>query len=278
MKKLIVFALVCAFIITGTAWALESEEGIKLTGAHYNLNIIGVQNSKKADMTSDHGTGGVIFVNLNGKSKIGLVESGSADAPGIDPNDYAVLDKNATDGDGALLALPNPGLDPYIVGDDIGGVDTMSDYSIFARPLGKPLGWANITTCAELVESEFIDFFDKGSWEVLHDAADFGGIASVEQVGQDVTFRNKGKTTYVNVTAELLTIVLKVEVWVDENGDGFDDGVERETVYARIPIFDDILESEYWEYDNSGLKLLSVRFYPIATDVSAGDGDLPALD
>ena len=77
MKKLIVFALVCAFIITGTAWALESEEGIKLTGAHYNLNIIGVKKAKTADMDSDHGTGGVIFVALSGKSKIGLVESGS---------------------------------------------------------------------------------------------------------------------------------------------------------------------------------------------------------
>lgn len=277
MKKLIVFALVCAFIITGTAWALESEEGIKLTGAHYNLNIIGVQNPKKADMSSDHGTGGVIFVNLSGKSKIGLVESGSADAPGIDPNDYAVLDKNATDGDGALLALPDPGLDPYIVGDDIAG-DTMSDYSIFVRPLGKPLGWANITTCADFVESEFIDYFDKDGVRLLNDAAHFDGYASVEQVGQDVTFRNKGKTTYVNVTAELLTIVLKVEVWVDEDGDGLEGTGEVETVYARIPIFNDILESEYWDYDNSGLKLLSVRFYPIATDVSAGDGDLPTLE
>jgi hypothetical protein len=228
-------------------------------------------------MDSDKGTGGVIFVNLSGKTKIGLVESGSADAPGIDPDDYAVLDKNGTDGDGALLALPDPGLDPYIVGDDMTGVDTMSDYSIFVRPLGKPLGWANITTCAEVVDSEFLDYFDKDGVEILNDAAYFGGVASIEQVGKDVTFRDKGKTTYVNVTAELLTIVLKAEVWVDLNEDGFQDDDELETVYARVPIFSDILQGEYWEYDNYGLKLLSVRFYPISTDVSAGDGDLPAL-
>ena len=277
MKRLLIYALVFAMMIAGTAWALESEDGTKLTGKHYNLNIIGVKNPKTADMDSDHGTGGVIFVNLSGKSKIGLVESGSADAPGIDPEDYAVLDKNGTDGDGALLALPDPELDPYIVGQDMTGVDTMSDYSIFARPLGKPLGYAKITTCAEVVESEFLDYFDKDGLEILNEAAYSSGVASIEQVGHDVTFRNKGKTTYVNVTAELLTIVLKVNVWVDLTDDGLQDENEIETVYARIPIFSDILQGEYWEYDNYGLKLLSVRFYPISTDVSAGDGDLPAL-
>jgi len=277
VKRLLICALVFAMMIAGTAWALESEDGTKLTGKHYNLNIIGVKNPKTADMDSDHGTGGVIFVNLSGKSKIGLVESGSADAPGIDPEDYAVLDKNGTDGDGALLALPDPGLDPYIVGQDRTDVDTMSDYSIFARPLGKPLGYAKITTCAEVVESEFLDYFDKDGLEILNEAAYSSGVASIEQVGHDVTFRNKGKTTYVNVTAELLTIVLKVDVWVDSDNDNFQDDDEIETVYARIPIFSDILQGEYWEYDNYGLRLLSVRFYPISTDVSAGDGDLPAL-
>jgi hypothetical protein len=276
MKKLILTILI-ALMFAGTAWALESEDGTKLSGQHYNLNIIGVQNPKTADMDSDTGTGGVIFVNLYGKTKIGLVESGSADAPFVDPDDYAVLDKNGTDNDGALIALPDPGLDPYIVGDVMTGVDTMSDYSIFVRPLGKPLGWAKITTCATVVDSEFLDYFDKDGVSVLNDAADFGGVASIEQVGQDVTFRNKGKTTFVNVTAELLTIVLKVEVWVDANNNTVEDEGELEIVYARIPIFDDILQGEYWEYDNSGLKLLQVRFYPISTDVSAGDGDLPAL-
>lgn len=277
MKRVIITSLII-MMIAGTAWALESEDGTKLTGHHYTLNIIGVQNPKTADMDSVTGTGGVIFVALDGKTKIGLVESGSADAPYVAPDDYAVLDKNGTDGDGALVALPDPGLDPYIVGDDMTGVDTMSDYSIFVRPLGKPLGYAKITTCATVVESEFLEYFDKDGVAVLNDAAYFGGVASIEQVGIDVTFRNKGKTTFVNVTAELLTIVLKVEVWVDADGDGIVDPGEVETVYARIPIFDDILMGEYWEYDNHGLKLLQARFYPIETDVSAGDGDLPPLD
>jgi hypothetical protein len=56
------------------------------------------------------------------------------------------------------------------------------------------------------------------------------------------------------------------------------DGVFEETVYARVPIFDDILENEYWEYDNHGLKLLQIRFYPgVETNVSDSDQYLPAL-
>jgi len=35
------------------------------------------------------------------------------------------------------------------------------------------------------------------------------------------------------------------------------------------------LENEYWEYDNNGLKLLQARFYPIGTDVSEADSNLP---
>jgi hypothetical protein len=262
MKKVIITSMILMMVST-SAWALTDVDGVKLNGKHYNLNIIGVRNPKKADMDSDTGTGGVVFVNLSGKSKIGLIKNTDA---GLDADDYAVLDKNGTDGDGALVALPDPGLDPYIVGDK-GDADTMSDYSVFVRPLGKPLGWAKITTCAEIVDSELLDFLDKDAVEVLNDEAFFGGVASIESVGQDITFRNKGKTSITNVTAELLTIVLKVAI-LDEFGEVI------ETIYVRVPIFDDILQGEYWEYDNTGLKLLQVRFYPMETDVSEGDGDL----
>jgi hypothetical protein len=50
-----------------------------------------------------------------------------------------------------------------------------------------------------------------------------------------------------------------------------------DTVYIRVPIFDDMLENEYWLYDNHGLKLLQVRFYPIETDITyADDRECPA--
>ena len=108
-------------------------------------------------------------------------------------------------------------------------------------------------------------------YDILNEDGWFGGYASIEQVGSEITFRNKGKTTFTNVTAELTTIVLAIQILSNE-GD-----VVLDTFYARIPIFDPVLQGEYWDYDNNGLKLLQVRFYPWSTDVSAGDGELPDL-
>lgn len=230
------------------------------SGAHYNLNIIGMSKDKTADM--DNSNGHVIFVPLWGKTKIELAEG-----------DFAVLDANGTDGL-AQFQLPDPGLDPYNVTTGPDGADTVSDYSVFVRPLGKPGGWATITTCADLVDSSFGGLLSGQFLSTLNKACDFGGLASVEQVGSDITMRTKGKSTFTNVTAELLTIVFKVEVWVDENADGIVDEGEVIFEYVRVPIFDDIIEGEYWEYDNHGLRLLSARFYPgVGTDVTESDFD-----
>ena len=178
-----------------------------------------------------------------------------------------MLDANGSDGP-AQFQLPDPGLDPYVVGED-GSADTDSDYSVFVRPLGKPGGWATITTCADLADSTFAGLLGTRVLnEILNDNCYFGGYASVEQVGQDITFRDKGREKFQNVTAELLTMVFKITVYTD--GDTMAD----DALFVRVPIFDDILEGEYWEYDNNGLKLLQVRFYEIGTDVSTNDGDL----
>jgi len=222
------------------------------SGSHYSLNIIGVKNPKTADMTDS--SGHVIFVPLTTKAKIELQEG----------EDFAVLDANGTDGP-ARFQLPDPGLDPYVIGGDMTGVDTVSDYSVFVRPLGKPGGWATITTCADIVETNLESFLSAQDAKALNRAGAFGGQCSIEQVGQEITMRTSGKSTFTNVTAELLTIVLQVEV--DYDGDGIVD----DTILVRVPIFNDILANEYWEYDNNGLKLLQVRFYPVGTDVTYAD-------
>lgn len=253
-------------------------DGAVLNGQHYSFNIIGVKNPKTANM--DDAGGHVIFVDLNGKSKINLVESGTADAPGTDANDFAILDKNATDGSAGILALPDPDLDPYIVPDEEGetipeGTDTISAYSIFVRPLGSPQGnpYAKITTCADVVESNLISFLDADAVEVLNRVGELGGVCSIESTGQ--LMREKGQSIFTNQTAALLTIVLKVEIYElqDTDSDPATDPVLVlvDTVYVRVPIFNDMLENEYWEYDNNGLKLLQVRIYRVGTDVSNYD-------
>lgn len=94
------------------------------SGAHYNLNIIGVSQPKSTDMTGSDGH--TIFVPLQGSTQINLAEG-----------DFAVLDANGTDGS-AAFQLPNP--DPTNSG--------TTTYSVFARALGQPGGTASMQTCA----------------------------------------------------------------------------------------------------------------------------------
>ncbi len=95
-----------------------------LSGAHYNLNIIGVANGKNANMTG--GDGHRIFVPLSGTAKINLKEG-----------DFAVLDANGTDGT-AAFQLPSPDADN----------DGVTSYSVYSRALGTPGGSSTTTTCA----------------------------------------------------------------------------------------------------------------------------------
>jgi hypothetical protein len=79
------------------------------SGAHYNLNLIGVSNNKSADLTGNDGHR--IFVPLTGSTKIMLSQG-----------DFQVLDANGTDGQ-AAFQLPNPDPDN----------DGVTQYSVFAR-------------------------------------------------------------------------------------------------------------------------------------------------
>ncbi len=96
------------------------------SGAHYNLNIIGVSKDKSADMSDNNGHR--IFVPLYGKAKIALQEGATFD----------VIDANGTDGNGAAFQLPNPDPDN----------DGITRYSVWARANGKPGGTSTTTTCA----------------------------------------------------------------------------------------------------------------------------------
>ncbi|MFZ5891289.1 MAG: hypothetical protein ACOY0T_09585 [Myxococcota bacterium] len=141
-------------------------------GAHYNLNIIGVDNAKKADMTGNNG--GRIFVPLSGSAKINLSEGS-----------FQVLDANGTDGT-AAFQLPSP--DP-----DNDGTTT---YSVFARALGKPGGSSRTTTCATdpttgelwcsvyssvLVRNSGKSRFENVSRELLYVYADIDGDGTAER-------------------------------------------------------------------------------------------------
>ena len=177
------------------------------SGAHYNLNIIGVPKAKTADMSGSNGH--VLFVNLSGNTKINL-----------SPGPYDVLDANGTDGVAAFqLPIPDP------------DGDGVTAYSVYARALGKPDGGAVMTSCVT-------DFLIDGT---------LGSFCSTENV---ILMRTSGKQTFDNVSKQLLTVCL------DTTGDGVCD--------LRTSLFSDVNAKYAWDYDNTGLRLAQLRFYPVS--------------
>ncbi len=207
MKRVaILLALALVVSLFGASVAAAGGGNGTPSGAHYNLNIIGVPKDKSADM--DGNNGHRIFVPLSGSTKILLSMGG-----------FQVLDANGTDGS-AAFQLPNPDPDN----------DGVTEYSVWARALGKPGGSSTTTTCA----------YDE-----------YGQLwCSVYSM---VLVREKGKSWFDNVSRELLYI------YVDMDGDG---------TVERYNLFNLALEDYFWQYDNSGLKLAQLRFYEVPTNVN----------
>ena len=122
----VALALVIGLVLTPMVINAATKGNGVPSGAHYNLNIIGVPKGKTADMTGNNGHR--IFVKLDSKTKIGLAEGDT----------FAVLDANGTDANGASFQLPAPDEDN----------DGITTYSVYARAVGKPGGEALVTTCA----------------------------------------------------------------------------------------------------------------------------------
>jgi hypothetical protein len=188
------------------------------SGAHYNLNIIGVANSKTADMTDTNGH--TLFVPLEGNVKIGLALAPEGES-------FAVLDRNGTDGNGAKFQLP--AADPLNTG--------TTQYSVFARPLGKPNGKAKMTTGA----------VDPLTGEDVYSVC----VLNLE--------RTKGQQKFENVSKELLYIY--AYVYESPGLDLIPGTADDVYTFQRVPLFDAALQDYFWSYDNSGLKLLQLRFY-----------------
>ena len=109
-------------------------------------------------------------------------------------------------------------------------------YTVWARALGKPYGEGTLTTCATDVTG----------------APAEGDICSELS---EVFVRGTGTSSFRNVTSNLTTISL-------------DPVLDAAAVDAcggtTVSLFDGCLEGYFWQYDNHGLKLLQLRFYPAA--------------
>lgn len=198
------------------------------SGAHYNLNIIGVPKDKSP--TFDGGSGRRIFVDL-GKSgavantRINLIEG-----------DFGVTDANGTDGT-AEFQLPNPDPDG----------DGTTWYSVYVRALGKPGGKATMQSCYEDID---------GTWC----AANFAG--GVEPIALEHT--KGGAPKFSNVSKDLLYVDYCTGWTV---GPDLTPGTSDDecTGVTQVPLFGSTTLSYYWSYDNQGLKLAQLRFYEVPT-------------
>jgi hypothetical protein len=206
MKRTLAFAIAIGLLLAAVIPAAAGSGNGAPSGPHYDLNIIGVPKGKSAPMTGSNGH--VIFVPLNTTTKILLA-----------PGDFKVLDANGTDGP-AAFQLPNP--DPTNSG--------QTQYSVWARALGKPGGSSKTTTCAT----------DPVTGQL------FCSIYSM------VLVRSKGKSSFTDVSKELLY------VYADVKGTG---------TVQRYPLFASTLQDYFWNYDNNGLKLAQLRFYQVSSTV-----------
>ena len=229
--KVLSFAIIMVAMIgmtgvTTQAFAAGNNAGGVGKGG-YQLNLIGMDKQDKLGDNDDN-NGHRIFVNLNGNTKIKLYNG----------TDFAVLDADGTDNDGAAFQLPYPG---NCDNTDFSLCDL--DYSVYMRVLGKPSeNPYTIVTCAD----ELVDLDEDG----------IANECSVETVSLPSS-NGKGKNAkFTEVSKELLTLCLDTNAAVDSDSDGnFTNDCD-----LRAELFDDKLENYTWDVDANGHRLAQLRF------------------
>jgi len=144
----------------------------------------------------------------------------------LQEGEFGVIDCDGTDGQ-AAFQLPNP--DPDNTG--------TTEYSVYIRLRGKPGGDIIMDTCAtDPLTGE----------EICYDYK----VVEVRETGH-------GKNKFRNVSTELLYIY----AWVCVDYNEVTEQCE-EYEYMRVPLFSDVLQDYLWQYDNNGVRLAQLRFYP----------------
>jgi hypothetical protein len=204
-----------------TAFAIEGEGGVKLTGKHYNLQILG---KDKDDMpVGDTENRHTIFVPLNKACKIYMQQT-------EDPNDdeFKVLDANGFDSNGCRFEL------------------AAGHYNVFARALARPGGKTTIEAWFSLKEGYATPppaILDAEGYQLYS-----LGTVDLSRDGKKPQVVNINKLFYWTITI----------CEVDEFGN-----LVNCVDYTNYWVFDIEEIDEYlWKYNNEGLKLLQVRFYP----------------
>ena len=218
----VALVLAVAFLLVSPPLA-QAQDPTKLSGTHFNLNLLGKNTCPGDDLVGTNRH--TIMVLLN------LYDSPEPDPiPGNPDVFFAGLDKRNK----IFLA---PGEDFQVVDgnacDGDGAKFTLpsniaTNWDIYVRELGKPGGTGEITTCA----------VDPATQEVVC------SVSSVELA------RKGARPLWKKVTEDLTTI----DYYILE-----DDGTLTD---ASVNLFHEAFENYFWDYDNNGLRLVQLRFYP----------------
>jgi hypothetical protein len=204
--------------------------GIGLSGAHYNLNVIGLDHPKDAKLVgSDRHT---IFVDLTN-------QEGTHDNIYLAPGEtFQVCDGNATDTAyncdgtplagggkiGAVFQLPcNTNVDVAVPCDPT--LVPTSSYTVYVAAITRG-GSSTITTCAT-----------DSTGTVVCDTADTVTVG----------VRKNGAPVFNNVTQQLTGPTLC------DTGTG---------ICESVALFSGGFQDFFWQYTNNGLRLAQLRFYP----------------
>ncbi len=231
-------AIVAATLLVGASTDVANAQvGKGLSGAHWNLNIVGVPKDKSASMTGSQRH--TIFVPLNSGEDVGRKVKIFYKRNLDNPDKFEVEDGNATDDDEATILVPFE-----FCGDRQAGCEELLSFDVYAVGLGKPNGAAILT--AECTYS--LDVVDDGGNPNL-ECEDTLLLGTIE------IKREKGKPKSENITG-----IFRVTGCLDLVVDGICDSGDLS--FRNIWIFniEELLEY-FWDYDNNGLKLMQIRFY-----------------
>jgi hypothetical protein len=253
MKKLLLLLAGAAVVLGAAILSIPGFAQKTITGngapsgAHYDLNIIGVTKAKAPPLTgSDRHT---IFVPL--VSDQGVLDTDVASGADIllTQGPFTVCDGNAFDAaydcsgakiasQGAVFQLPCNLNIATATGTTLLPCPTpaptgfVTSYTVWGRAVGTPGGSSSITTCATDILTSTV-------------------VCSVDS-NVAVFVRNNGKPVFSDVTNQLTSIVTPA---------GACTTTKITAGTCTVSLFAAGFQGFFWDYDNNKNKLLQLRFY-----------------
>lgn len=225
-------------------------------GAHFDLNIIGVKDASTFPCSEASG-GNVIFVPLNTAGVVDITGKHAVDIFLQAGSDFAVLKDEALGRTGCQSALFQ--LPLVVAGCGVSGSVTSTSgcttstiagggttttlvggqlaYEVWARVEGIPKGSGTITTCGVTGTT------------TLASSTTTTSICSLNQLIISTRGDSTKKNFFMDVTSLLTSVCFFPTTTIT-------------TQVSCVPIFSPTFQGFFWQYDNTGNKVLQLRFYP----------------